>query len=166
MKKHIITALSIAALYALPQTILAGQTGEPAFAGKVSAVAEGTITVTNKKSGDKTFKTDSSTKYAKSDKTDAAAADLKVGSMVKVKAGATPDQAATIIMVVPATKDAAKEGKNAKAKDGAKASGKKNSKDAAKETPKATPQVTPKETPKEAPKETVTAPVSTEKPAN
>ncbi len=165
MKKHIITTLSIAALLALPQAVLAGQKGgEAAFGGKVTAVSEGTITVTNKKSGDKTFKTDAATKYAKSDKTDAAAADIKVGSMVKVKAGTAPDQAASIILAVPGAKDPAKGGKDGAAKDSAKDSGKKDSKAAPKETPKETPKATPKETP--APKETGAAPVSPEKPAN
>lgn len=167
MKKHIITTLSIAALLVLPQAIFAGEKGGAvAFGGKVTAVADGTITVTNKKSGDKTFKTDAATKYAKADKTDAAAADIKVGSMVKVKAGAAPDQAATIILAAPTNKNSAKEGKNGAAKDSAKDSAKKNSKDSAKETPKETPKATPKETPKDAPKETGAAPVSTEKPGN
>lgn len=170
MKKHIITTLSIAALLVLPQAVFGGEKGEKGgegpFGGKITAVAEGTITVTNKKSGDKTFKTDAATKYVKSDKTDAAATDLKVGSTVRVKAGAAPDQAATIILVVPPAKDPAKEGKNAKTKEGATASGKKDSKDSVKETPKETPAAAPKETPKEAPKEAAAAPASSEKPAN
>jgi len=166
MKKYIITTLSIAALLVLPQAVFAGEKGEGAFGGKVTAVAEGTITVTNKKSGDKTFKTDAATKYAKSDKTDAAAADLKVGSMVKVKAGAAPDQAATIILVVPPAKDSAKEGKNAKTKENATASGKKSSKDSVKETPTGTPAATPQETPKVAPNEAGGPQENVEKPEN
>jgi len=114
MKKIIITTLCAAALFTIPQSAFAGQkekadkAGEAA--GKVTAVGEGTITITSKKNGEQTFKTDSTTKFAKADGSAATATDIKVGARVKVAPGASPDQAAQISLHEPKAKDGAAKG--------------------------------------------------------
>lgn len=98
MKKHLISTLLIAALVALPQLAPAAAKDPADLGGKVTAVGAGTITVSNKKKGDLTFKTDAATKYVKADGSAATAADIKVGDRVKVKAGSAADQAAEVTL--------------------------------------------------------------------
>ena len=107
MKKSLLKFTAILFTAALATTSFAGDKEAKAggaFMGKVSTVAEGTITVSNKKKGDQTFKTTADTKITKADGTAAAASDLKVGSIVKVTPGTTPDQAAKITLVGPKKK--------------------------------------------------------------
>lgn len=72
--------------------------------GKVTAMADGTLTVSNKKAGDKTFKTNDSTKYIKADGTTGTASDIKTGTPVIVTPGESPDQAATVKVIAPKKK--------------------------------------------------------------
>jgi len=108
MKKHIIPTLLIAALVALPQLAPAAAKDPANFGGKVAAVGAGTITVSNKKKGDQTFKTDAATKYVNADGSAATASDIKVGERVQVIAGATADQAATVTLQAGGKKGAPK----------------------------------------------------------
>ncbi len=111
MKKLLFTFTAILFTAALAATSFAEDKeakAEGAFKGKVSAVADGTVTVANQKKGDQTFKTSAETKIIKADGTDGAASDLTVGSMVKVTPGTTPDQAAKITFVEPKKKPDAK----------------------------------------------------------
>jgi len=117
MKKSLIKIVTALFTVALATSSFAGKGGakERPTMGKVTAVADGTITISNKRTGDKTFKTSSDTTYAKADGTTGAATDIKVGSMVKVTAGATPDAAASIALFEHKKKDAAAGGGTAPA---------------------------------------------------
>ncbi len=95
MNKTLIKVATALFTVAIATTSFAGKGEKPAM-GKVTAVTDSSITVNNKKTGEKTFKISPDTKFAKVDGTAGAASDIKVGSMVKITAGATPDAAATI----------------------------------------------------------------------
>jgi hypothetical protein len=108
MKKPLLTLTALLFTAALATTSFAGnQEGKAggAFMGKVSASADGTLTVANKKKGDQTFKTSAQTKITRADGTAGTAADLKVGSLVKVVPGTSPDQAAEIKLAEPKKKE-------------------------------------------------------------
>jgi len=110
MKKSLLKFTAILFTAALATTSFAGDKDAKsggAFSGKVSVVADGTITVANKKKGDQTFKTSADTKVTKADGTAGAASDIKVGSMVKVVPGTSPDQAAAITLVEHKKKESA-----------------------------------------------------------
>lgn len=81
-------------LIALCATVLAtssfagkGNKKAPGYHGKITAVADGTITVSNRKLGEKTYKTDASTKVLKLDGSAGTLSDLKTGSLVRVATG-------------------------------------------------------------------------------
>ena len=101
MKKSLIKVATALFAVAIATSSFAGKDGEKAkgVGGKVSAVADGTITVANKKLGDKTYKTSADTKVVKADGTAGTLSDIKSGSMIRVTAGAAPDQAASIQIV-------------------------------------------------------------------
>ncbi|CAN5619931.1 hypothetical protein BH09VER1_BH09VER1_13530 [soil metagenome] len=93
----------IKSVIALCATVLAtssfaakGNKKAAGYRGKVTAVADGTVTVSNKKLGDKTYKTDASTKVLKIDGTTGTVADLKTGSLVRVVTGTDADVATEI----------------------------------------------------------------------
>lgn len=64
-----------------------GNKRAPGYHGKITAVADGTITVSNKKLGEKTYKTDASTKVLKLDGSPGTLSDLKIGSLVRIATG-------------------------------------------------------------------------------
>ena len=108
MKKHLITlATVLIALAAAPASFAGKHDKEGGIAGKVSAVANGSVTITNKKEGDRILKTDASTKVTKLDGTAGALSDITAGAHVRVKAGTAPDQAAEIRIVEHKKKGAA-----------------------------------------------------------
>lgn len=111
MKKSL--TLLAAALVALASTSFAGD--KPA-SGKVSAVSGDSITLANKKTGDKTFKTGADTKVLKADGSTGTLSDIKDGSLLKITAGSSPDQAAQI-QIVEKKKDGTKSDKTKKSKD-------------------------------------------------
>ncbi len=119
MKKLILSIVSISALALLSQSAQAKPQKEeiPGFGGKVTAVSADSITVTSKNNGEKTFKTDATTKVCKSDASAAALADIKVGTLVKVAPGTAPDQAASITVLPPKAGKADGEGKGGKKKE-------------------------------------------------
>lgn len=104
MKNKLIT-LIVSSILALSASIHAGEPADKPVRGKVSAVGEAEITISNKKGGDKTFKTDADTKFSKTDGSKIALSDVKVGSVVQIKAGATPDVAAKVTVVEQKKKD-------------------------------------------------------------
>lgn len=114
MKKSLIKIATAFCAVAIATSSFAGKDGEKAkgFAGKVSAVADGTITVANKKLGDQTFKTSADTKVLKADGTAGSLSDIKSGSMIRVTAGSAPDQAASIQVVEKKKKDGTKPAKD------------------------------------------------------
>lgn len=103
MKKSLIKLASFAFAIAIASSSFAAE-GKPS-AGKVSAVADGSITVANKKSGDQIFKTGADTKVLKADGSAGSLSDIKSGVKVKVTAGSAPDQAAQIQIVEAKKKD-------------------------------------------------------------
>lgn len=68
-------------------------------AGKVSMVAEGSITISNKKKGETTFKTNSDTKVIKADGTAGSLSEIRSGANIRVTVGSSPDQAGTIQII-------------------------------------------------------------------
>lgn len=111
MKHTLVKFATTAIVLALATTAFAGKEGgkQGGSAGKVSAVADGSITITNKKTGDHTFKTAPETKVVKTDGAAGALSDVKVGSLVRITAaGTAPDQAAQIQLVERKKKDAPK----------------------------------------------------------
>ena len=108
MKKSLFKLATAFFVVAIATSSFAGESGKKpkGIVGKVSAVADGTITVANKKTGDQTFKTSADTKVLKADGTAGSLSDLKSGAMIRVTASASPDQAATIQVVEKKKKDA------------------------------------------------------------
>ncbi|PTY03099.1 hypothetical protein DB346_07550 [Verrucomicrobia bacterium LW23] len=81
-----------------------GEKGYDGFKGKASAVSETSITVSNKKDGDKTFKLDDKTKVIGAEGEALTVKDLKADMKVMVKPGATPDAAAESVKIAPKPK--------------------------------------------------------------
>ncbi len=93
----------IKSVIALCATVLAtssfagkGDKKAPGYRGKITALADGSITVSNKKLGDKTFQTNSATKALKIDGTPVALTALQKGSLVRVVTGADASLAVEI----------------------------------------------------------------------
>lgn len=116
MKKNLIrfTALLFAAALATTSFAADGakeKKGDKPTAcrGKITALADGTLTVSNKKKGDTTFKTNAETKYLKADGTAGTASDIKTGTPVAVTPGKSPDEAAKVKVITPKKKGATDE---------------------------------------------------------
>lgn len=99
----------VAAGFLVPNSYAGKGGGKKAlgYQGKVDAVtADGAVTVSNRKLGDKTFKTDANTKVLKTDGTAGALADVKTGSRVRVSTGTDTSVAQQIQLVERKKKDA------------------------------------------------------------
>lgn len=105
--KNKLVALIVSSLVAFSSTALhaADPAGGKPVRGKVSAVADGSITVSSKKGGDQTFKTDANTKFAQTDGTAITLSDIKAGTQVMIKPGAAEGIAAKVTAIVPKKKD-------------------------------------------------------------
>lgn len=111
MKKSLIKFTALLFVVAFATTSFAAdgakekKTDRPAGSrGKVTAIADGTLTISNKKKGDTTFKTNAETKYLKADGSEGTASDIKTGTPVMVTPGKSPDQAAKVKVLAPKKK--------------------------------------------------------------
>ncbi len=119
MKKSLVKFTALAFAVAIASTSFAAdgaKEDKKGLTGKISTVADGSITVANKKLGDQSFKTGSDTKVLKADGSAGSLSDLKSGSHVRITPDPTGEQASQIQIV------------EHKKKDGAETSGKKNKK--------------------------------------
>jgi len=100
MKNFLIKSVIALCATVLATSSFAGKGNKaPGYRGKITAVADGTLTVSNKKLGDKTYKTDATTKVLKIDGSAGALTDLKKGALVRVTTG-TDTSLATEIQAV------------------------------------------------------------------
>lgn len=113
MKKSLHLLATLLFTVAIASTAFAG---DKPSSGKVSAIADGSLTLANKKTGNTTFKTGSDTKVLKADGSAGSLSDIKDGAHIKVTAGSAPDQAAQI-QIVEKKKDGEKAGKSDKSSE-------------------------------------------------
>lgn len=97
MKKNLIQLASLFLALTIVSTSFAAP--DKPVAGKVTAVAEGSITISSKKKGETTFKTGSETKVIKADGTAGTLGEIKSGARIRVTTASSPDQAGTIQIV-------------------------------------------------------------------
>lgn len=98
MKNFLIKSLIALCALAIASSSFAGKGNKkaPGYRGKITAVADGSITVSNKKLGDKTYQTNSSTKVVKLDGSEVPLTSLQKGALVRVITGADTSVATEI----------------------------------------------------------------------
>lgn len=108
MKKSLIKLTAFAFAVAIATTSFAAdgaKEGKKGLAGKVSTVADGSITIASKKLGDQSFKTGSETKVLKADGSAGSLSDLKSGASVRITPDPSGEQASQIQIVEHKKKD-------------------------------------------------------------